>query len=802
MRIRRNLHFPSLVHLVIALVALLATPSFAATEEVARAVPPDVFFKRWLVLGPIPFSTETAPDVPAQKAALAKDFLETAGGETGVQPRPEGTVKVAGEEYAWRWLESGTNLVRLDSRAFSVSYAWMELELPRAADVLLGLGSDDGVKVWLNGALIHEHWAARSAAPDDDIVRAHLREGKNQLLLKVQNLQGECGFVCRPLGRETVAAQLVAAAGRGDLEEVALLLDGGADINQKAPAGLTAHQSARLHGWMDVADFLKGKGADTAVSMPPPEVLVDALFQRVFKTSGPGAAVLAAREGKILFERGYGCANLAHQVPAAPETKFRIGSITKQFTAAAVLKLTEEGQLKLEDTLARFVPDFPRGQEVTIRHLLTHTSGIQSYTSRPDFFSQVTVGVEPKELIDSIKKWPYDFDPGQKWLYNNSGYFLLGAIIEKVSGKSYADYLRLTFFEPLGMQDTGVHDARTVLEQEASGYSFENGRVRKAVDWDMSKAGGAGALYSTVRDLYRWNEAVFGGKVLREATLKAAFTPVKTASDDPKEMKDTGYGYGWGISTWRGAKEISHSGGLNGFVSHLLRLPEYQFTVAVLVNCAPGWPGADPGRLARETTELFLGETLAPRQRPTVNTAVSREQLAAIVGRYDYGNAILTVTLEDDSRVMAQLSGQNRYEIFPKSETNFFWKAVEAEVTFVKDEQGRVTKALHRQGGFSLTAPRLPEIREVKVDAAVLDQIVGRYDYGDGASLKVSREGGRVFAQLTGQPALEIYPKSDSEFFWKVVNAEVRFVKDASGKVIKAVHQQGGRVIEAPRLDD
>jgi hypothetical protein len=348
------------------------------------------------------------------------------------------------------------------------------------------------------------------------------------------------------------------------------------------------------------------------------------------------------------------------------------------------------------------------------------------------------------------------------------------------------------------MKDTSVHRSDLVLDHEALGYEFADGAFKRAPNWDMSRAGGAGSLYSTVVDLNRWNEALFGGRVLSATSLEAAFTPVLVEGESPK---DAGYGYGWSTSKWRGVQEIGHGGGLPGFVSYLMRLPTLHFTVAVLINAAPPAPGVDPGTLAHDVAELYLGETLPPRERPRLDAKVSTQAFDTVVGRYDYGGAILTVTREGD-HLFAQLTGQPRFEIFPKSETTFFWKVVEAEVTFVKDDKGRVVRAIHKQGGQTIDAPRLEDVQAVRLDPKALDAVVGRYDYGGGTSvLTVTREGDQVFAQLTGQPKFEIFPKSETEFFWKVVNAQVTFVKDKDGKVVKGVHRQGGKTLDAPRME-
>jgi len=240
---------------------------------------------------------------------------------------------------------------------------------------------------------------------------------------------------------------------------------------------------------------------------------------------------------------------------------------------------------------------------------------------------------------------------------------------------------------------------------------------------------------------------------------------------------------------------------LHGFLSYLLRLPKENFTVAVLANCSPPPPGVDPSGLAHEVAELYLGETLASREAPKLDVKVPPKAFDAVAGRYDYGMGILTVTKEGD-KVFAQLTGQPKFEIFPKSETEFFWKAVEAEVSFMKDDKGAVTKAIHRQGGQTINAPKLEDVRIAKVDAKIYDGYAGKYDYGQGKSIMtVTREDEHLFAQLTGQPKFEIFPKSETEFFWKVVNAQVTFVKDKSGKVTKLIHDQAGQKFDAPKIE-
>jgi CubicO group peptidase (beta-lactamase class C family) len=563
----------------------------------------------------------------------------------------------------------------------------------------------------------------------------------------------------------------------------------------------TRSQVSRSLGWLAAGvamAALLAPGLPAMAEMPSPEKQADELFSRLIKAEDAGLAVLVAQNGKILFEKGYGLEDMEHRAPVTMETKFRIGSVTKQFTSAAILKLQEEGKLSVNDKLSKYIPDFPRGDEVTLHHLLTHTSGIHSFTSKPDFILKVTNTVTTEDIIKYFKNDPYDFDPGAKWLYDNSGYVLLGYIVEKVSGKTYAAFLRENFFQPLGMTNTGVHRSGVALSHEALGYSYKDGKFDRAMNWDMSWAGGAGALYSTVEDLYRWNEAVFNGKVLSEESLKAAFTPVKTKENLGDDLVG-GYGYGWFVSKWRGLREISHGGGLHGFSSFLLRLPSENFTVVVLANSAPAAHEVVPDTLAHDLVRFYLGDKLAPR--PEVNKDVSPKAFEPVVGRYGFGGQILTVSKEGD-HLFAQFGGEPNLEIFPTSETDFFWKEVEAQITFVKDKSGKIAKAVLHKNGENINFSRLEDLVEATVDPAVYDSVVGKYDYGQGkAILTVTREGNRLFAQLTGQPKFEIFPKSATEFFWKVVDAQITFVKDEKGKVTKAIHHQGGQTIEVPKLD-
>lgn len=530
----------------------------------------------------------------------------------------------------------------------------------------------------------------------------------------------------------------------------------------------------------------------------------DALLAGLVETNDPGLAVLVAQDGKILFENGYGLADRERHVPVTPQTVFLIGSITKQFTATAILKLQEEGKLSVNDKLSKYIPDFPRGDEVTLRHLLTHTSGIHSYTAVPGFLNGVTNATTIEAIIEAMKKDPYDFDPGTKWLYNNAGYRLLGYIVEKVSGQSYGDFLRENFFQPLGMTNTGIYRAQAGLPHEALGYGLGTNGFRRPLNWDMSWYGGAGELYSTVEDLYRWNEGIFNGRVLDADSLKAAFTPVKEYEEQVNS--DSGYGFGWEVRRVRRLRVIWHDGSLNGFHSMLVRVPDEKLTMAILANAEPGRTNAIPKLLAGQLGKIFLADKLAPL--PIVDTNVSPKSYDALTGLYKLSGKIMTISRRGP-HLFEQLGDEPEIEIFPESDTRFFVKGADVQFTFVKDSSGKAVKLIFRTGdGIDLAAPLAKDITEVKVDPAVYDSLVGKFDcgnaivddYGNAVALTVTREGNRLFAQFTGQPKFEIFSKSETEYFSKVVDAQVTFVKDAAGKVTKAIFHKDGQSIDAPKI--
>ena len=667
------------------------------------------FMQIWLVAGPFSVSADSLnPDAELQEKVFKTDMISAVNVSSG---NPVPPVSIGQKEVQWRQVSLGDDIVDLDSfynrKDFVYAYALADITASAPTNVMLAVGSDDGIKVWHNGKLVHDNWIPRAVQKDNDLVPLKLVKGSNQVLLKVQDINGGWAFTARMLDKEGLTDQLNVAAGIGNLDKINLLIEGGADINAGNKIGLTPIAAAKISGRDDVVQLLLKKGAkDTNV--PPAETLTDNLYSSLKGKEAPGIALLVARDGKILYKKGFGYADVKNKTSITPDTKFRIGSVTKQFTAAAILKLQENHLLSVNDKLSKFIPDFPRGEEVTIHHLLTHTSGIHSYTGKNDFIGRVTKTILPDTLVNEIKRDVYDFNPGEKMLYNNSGSFSLGYIISKVSGKPYDVYLKETFFSPLKMENTGVHYTGIKLNHEAKGYSRNNNKYDEAINWDMSWAGAAGAMYSTVDDLLKWNEAFYGGKVLSKNSLDAALTPAVLKNGEQPPMQ---YGYGLIMGKFRGEDIISHGGGLHGFITQLAYYPKEKLTVIMFSNTAEPEVNFDNNKVA----EAFLWDKM-DKQISYTESSVKPANLQIFTGRYDLlGQAVITVTTEDN-KLYAQLSGQPKFEIFPRSENEFFWKVVEARIKFVKDDKGEINQAILFQNGQEMKAKRLPEEKIVTID--------------------------------------------------------------------------------------
>ena len=418
----------------------------------------------------------------------------------------------------------------------------------------------------------------------------------------------------------------------------------------------------------------------------------EAYMNACVKVDHFSGSVLVSKDGETVFAEGYGFANAEHQVPNTTKTKFRLGSITKQFTAMAILILQEGGKLKLEDPVGKYIDDAPKAWEgVTIHHLLTHTGGVPSYTDASDYMKKMMMPETVKSMIGRFRDKPLDFNPGEKFHYSNSGYFLLGAVIEKLAGKSYEKFLKEAIFDPLGMKDTGYDHPTTLLPDRASGYTQVGNGLVNAQYLDMSQPYAAGSLYSTVEDLARWDRALVEGKLISKESYAKMYTPAKNH-----------YAYGWMVTTVKGRKEIEHGGGINGFVTEILRYPDQKLCVVVLCNVLP----MNPGRVARELAAIALGEPYEmPKTRKVAK--VDPKIYDSYAGRYELEPKVIATITREGDRLMIAVTDQPKFEAFPESDSVFFLKVVDATITFVKDSKGKVDHLVIKQGGRDNKAKRL-----------------------------------------------------------------------------------------------
>ncbi|MGH7720140.1 MAG: serine hydrolase domain-containing protein [Gemmatimonadaceae bacterium] len=342
----------------------------------------------------------------------------------------------------------------------------------------------------------------------------------------------------------------------------------------------------------------------SSAQVPSPQALraaIDSIAEAEIKTGTvAGISIAVMRGDEVIVAKGYGMADVENQVPATENTVYRIGSITKQFTAAAIMQLAEQGKLSLDDELTKYFRDYPtQGRRVTVRHLLNHTSGIRSYTALgPRWFATTPLEVPADSIVALFSREPFDFAPGERFLYNNSGYFLLGLIVEKASGQSYPAYLEEHFFKPLGLSATHYCNERPIIRHRAEGYSVVAGQLANDAPMSMTHPYSAGALCASVLDLLAWQKALTGGKVVSAASYREMTTPRPLPGGAAMS-----YGYGLGVGDLQGHRKVGHGGGINGFVSQLALYPADSLAIAVLVNTE----GQTAGRLERHIAHLALG---------------------------------------------------------------------------------------------------------------------------------------------------------------------------------------------------
>jgi D-alanyl-D-alanine carboxypeptidase len=418
-------------------------------------------------------------------------------------------------------------------------------------------------------------------------------------------------------------------------------------------------------------------------------------------TGAPGISVAVVRGSDTIALKGYGLADVENNVGVTDRSVFRIGSITKQFTSAAVMKLVEQGRVRLDAPLSEYLPAFGGpGRSVTIHHLLNHTSGIPSYTGLGErFWSRSRSDLTHEDMLALFEDDSLEFEPGSRWAYNNSGYYLLGMVIEKVTGEPYDAHLRSAQFEPLGLTQTLYCHERPIVPHRVEGYGVEDGTIINAAPLSMNAPGAAGALCSTARDLVRWTRALAAGRVVSEDSYHAMTAPTSLTAGGTQA-----YGYGLIPSQIGGHDAISHGGGINGFNSFMSHIPAQDLTIVVLAN-GPTNSGELHGRIVRAV--LGLPEPVAPPAAAEV--PIAAEQLLRYVGTYDLAPDIpLQVTVRVDSgRLTAQATGQSALPLRFIGDHAFLGpEGTGIRIVFATEGASAPSFTLH-QGGRTTVARRI-----------------------------------------------------------------------------------------------
>jgi len=415
---------------------------------------------------------------------------------------------------------------------------------------------------------------------------------------------------------------------------------------------------------------------------------IDSLVAPQFQGNQPGVSILIAKKGQVVYQKAFGSASIELNVPLRPEMVFDLGSITKQFTAVAILQLVEQGKIALSDSIQQYIKDFPpKGHTITIENLLTHTSGIPDYmqldtgdpyAERKDF--------TPKAIIDLFKTLPLQFEPGTRFSYSNSGYFLLGYVIAQVSGENYYKYVQDHILIPLGLSHTFFNHPNEIIPGHVSGYKKDGDQYKKADYWSATLPYAAGDLVSNTADLFKWHEALYTGKVLKKETLDKAFAPFIL-----KDGTSAGYGYGWYTTVYNDVASLGHGGAITGFLTNEIYYPGEDVYVAILCNCEC----IAKDELSLAIASIALGKPLRP------DLKISETVLNGYTGTYAMlpDQKRIMVIARGGDHLVANLKGQGNFEILFQSETAFSFKGIAgANARFVV-ENGKASSFIVEQNG-------------------------------------------------------------------------------------------------------
>jgi len=516
----------------------------------------------------------------------------------------------------------------------------------------------------------------------------------------------------------------------------------------------------------------------------------DSVARKAFPASGPGASILVRQGGKVLYKNAFGQADLEEKIPMRTDHVFRIASLTKQFTAIAVLQLMEAGRLSLDDAVTKHIPGYPaHGSSVTVEHLLTHTSGIRDYAGLPDTLQRGRTDLQPAALISIFKDLPLRFAPGSRYEYSNSNYALLGYMIEQVTGQRYADYLEEHFFHPLGMVHTYYANDTTLIQNRAAGYTRGSKGFLNAPYLSMTHPYAAGSLLSTVEDLAKWQQALQAHRLVKKETLDRAYTRYRLSGGQPSD-----YGYGFRLGYIQESPSIWHGGLINGFKSISLYLPDGDVHVVVLTN----WDGSAPEGVAARLAAIAIGKPYAERE-----VLLPEATLQGYTGSYQNAAGDQVVITSEGSRLFLQRGRGPRAMLKAAKQDHFFFEDPLVTLQFGKDGTGQVEQlSIHsrsRNEVWKKSEQPMETRSELKVDEKLLERYTGRYEVSPQFSFVITREAGQLYLQAEGQEQLPLFAEAPHKFYLKVNDATLEFVKEGE-QVTKALLKQGGRAADAIKV--
>jgi CubicO group peptidase (beta-lactamase class C family) len=514
------------------------------------------------------------------------------------------------------------------------------------------------------------------------------------------------------------------------------------------------------------------------------------LLTRNYPAEGPGAVILVARGDTVLFRGARGEANIETGEPLRPDSVFRIASITKQFTAAGLLTLVEAGKVELDAPLATVLPDYPGGQGITIRQLLNHTAGVRDYTGLAGYGDLVEQDFTTAQLIGLFRDAPPDFEPGASWAYSNSGYVLIGAVIEAVTGLPWYEYLDQALFTPLGMNHTGYALDPALSARTVTGYSHDGRSVVPMRPISMTQPHAAGALVSNADDLLTWTRALHEGRVLRSDTYAQMIAPAAAA-------REAGIGYSLGLynETVRHAAVLRHGGAISGFSSSLVYAPGPDITVVVLENDDASGEHDSSNTVMRRLTAMALGEPYPDAMAVPVEPAM----LVAAEGAYRFDDGTMRTLRVADGGLMVQRGGSPSAVLTPIATDDFLYEDGFNRLKLERGANGTVEAIRFFANGdgdgeIGRRADALARPAAVSPPPAALDRLAGTYANG-GLTLTVYVDGGGLKARMSDQPPVGLSASSPTEFDVEESDASLEFPAGDTPATQVIIRQNGRSLI-------